>query len=155
MATAGTTALMRTCIVLGEAMAAARDPWWIIGSAAVALHGADAGMIGDVDVVLSVPDAHRLCAMRDVAIGQTAAHPLFRSRLFARWTGTPLAIELMAGFEVATADGWHPVNPVSRQRIETGGATVYVPVAGELIALLRLFGRRKDLTRAAALARSA
>ena len=42
-------AVRDSCARIGAAMVHARQPWWVIGSAAVALHGADAGAIGDVD----------------------------------------------------------------------------------------------------------
>lgn len=52
--------LIASLKAIGTVMNDAYDPWWIIASAAVALHGADAGHISDVDVLLSVDDAMRI-----------------------------------------------------------------------------------------------
>ena len=147
-----TPALVMTCARLSTAMASARNRWWIIGSAAVALHGADAGEVRDVDVLLSRRDAAALCTAEGIAIRPASPHPLFRSALFARWTATPLTVELMAAFDVATADGWRREAPVSRVCIETTAGPIYVPDCAELVAILRRFGRPKDIVRAAALA---
>lgn len=49
--------LLATLNAVGNIMVEARDAWWIIASAGVALHGADRGHVGDVDVLLSVDDA--------------------------------------------------------------------------------------------------
>lgn len=45
-----TPALSASLSAIGSVMAEAHDPWWIIASAAVALHGADPGHVSDVDV---------------------------------------------------------------------------------------------------------
>jgi len=54
-------ALSASLNAIGNVMAGADDPWWIIASAAVALHGADPGHVADVDVLLSIRDARRYC----------------------------------------------------------------------------------------------
>jgi len=51
---------------VGTIMDAACDPWWIIASGAVALHGADTGQVADVDVLLSVTDATRILPAIDI-----------------------------------------------------------------------------------------
>jgi len=45
---------------VGTIMDAACDPWWIIASGAVALHGADTGQVADVDAlsVKRIPGGH-------------------------------------------------------------------------------------------------
>lgn len=53
----------------------------------------------------------------------------------------------MADLELCTADGWQPVRPLTR--VARGG--VFVPDREELRAILRAFGREKDLARAALL----
>jgi hypothetical protein len=54
----------------------------------------------------------------------------------------------MAGFYVATADGWMEVLPRTRVPVLVEGCAAYVPDRAELAAMLRLFGRPKDLERA-------
>jgi hypothetical protein len=126
----------------------AERSWWIIGSAGVALHGAEAGQIRDIDVVLSHSDAeryfHRL-ALPNIA---STGDPLFRSDLFARWTETPVEIEMMAGLRVKTETGWEPLSIQSRVKVGDG---LFVPSRDELRAILMSFGREKDLQRAARL----
>jgi hypothetical protein len=61
-----TLALGETLARVADALAGARHPWWIIGSAAVALHGADV-TVGDVDVLLGEEDAR--CSARRCSRG--------------------------------------------------------------------------------------
>lgn len=104
-------------------MASASDDWWIIGSAAVALHGAAPVTVADIDV---------LCSERDARA------------VVARWTGLPLAVEFMAGFRVRGA----VVALTTRELVRVAGGVVAVPSREELRALLVSFGREKDLVRA-------
>ncbi|WP_310596167.1 hypothetical protein [Sphingomonas sp.] len=146
-----TPTLASTLAAVAKAMAPATRPWWVIGSAAVALHDVAAGEVRDVDVLIDPVDVTALFGELSIAPITLAPDPLFRSDVFARWTGAGLPVEFMAGFSVATVDGWSAVRPVTRQAIALGAATVYTPDRAELIALLRRFGRPKDLRRAAAL----
>lgn len=122
--------------------------WWIIGSAAVALHGVDPGPIGDVDVLLGPADARRLIPTLGVETSPGRPDERFRSTIFARWTAPPLPVEFMAGLELREDGRWHAVLP--RTRIALGG--VFAPDRADLIAILHRFGRDKDLRRAALLA---
>ena len=139
--------LRKTLVMVAEAMRDARDPWWIISSAAVALHGVAPIVVGDVDVLTSVGDARRLMDALGITPIEDGASSLFRSTLFGRWQTPPLVVETMAGFHVATAAGWTEVLPRTRVPILVDGCTVYVPDRVELAGMLRLFGRRKDLER--------
>ena len=127
----------------------AEQPWWIFGSAAVAVHGGEPGEIRDIDVVLDHNDAER--CMRRLKLPNLArsGDPLFRSDLFARWTEPPVDIELMAGLQVMRDGHWRRLSIHSR---ETAGDGLFVPSRQELCSILTWFGREKDLRRAAALA---
>lgn len=131
---------------VAAALHSARDPWWVIGSAAVRLHGGDTS-VADIDVLVSARDAERLLEAwpGEATIGGASAQ--FRSHPFARLDGAALPVELMADLELCTADGWQPVRPLTR--VARGG--VFVPDREELRAILRAFGREKDLARAALL----
>lgn len=142
-----TTALQ----AVGALMRAAHDPWWVIASAAVALHGADAGQVGDIDVLLSVDDAKRILPMLGVEPAAGSAHRDFRSALFGTWRGTALPVEFMAGFAYRSGTGWVQVEPASRQRIDIAGTTLFIPDRTELRRLFEAFGRPKDIARARAL----
>jgi hypothetical protein len=140
--------LRETLIEVADLCAPAADPWWIISSAAVALHGAEIDQVRDVDVLMSVHDAAaallRAGARHDG--GQGAAR--FRSQVFGVWSGAPLPVEIFGGFEFAGAEGWTPVRPQTRHRVELDGRGLFVPAAAELRAMLIGFARPKDLARA-------
>ncbi|VVT11143.1 conserved hypothetical protein [Sphingomonas sp. EC-HK361] len=139
--------LERVAALLGKA----DEPWWIIGSAAVALHGGAADEIGDIDVLLGTADALRLVDELGLARCESGNDPLFRSAIFARWTAPPLPVEFMAGLHVADAGQWASVVPQSRELIRCGDVMIGVPSRAELRAILLLFGRPKDLRRATTL----
>ena len=128
-------------------MREARDPWWVISSAAVALHGVVPITVADVDVMTSVEDARRVMTRLGVVPARESASLMFRSAVFGRWTAPPLMVEIMAGFHVANAAGWTEVIPRTRVPILVEEAIVYVPDRVELAEMLRLFGRPKDLER--------
>ena len=55
-----TPSLRHSLAMLAGAVADAADDWWIIGSSAVALHGANVQRVRDVDLLMSANDAERL-----------------------------------------------------------------------------------------------
>ncbi|MDR6789589.1 hypothetical protein J2Y58_002962 [Sphingomonas sp. BE138] len=131
---------------VAAALRGAEDPWWVIGSAAVRLHGADTA-VADVDVLVSARDAARMLAAWPGTVTIGAASARFRSHPFARAEGGAMPVEVMAELEVRADGAWRPVRPVSR--VPIGG--VFVPERAELAAILLSFGRPKDLARAALL----
>lgn len=128
-------------------MAAARDPWWVIGSAAVHLHGADT-TVADVDILTSGADGVRLLDRLGVAPTANVESLRFRSRPYARLFIAALPIEIMGDLHVRTAGTWCPVRPQTRVR----RGDVFIPDRAEMIAILRTFGREKDMRRVALLA---
>lgn len=70
------------------------DPWWIIGSAAVVLHGGDT-TVADVDVLTTAAGARAVCAAWGRVPGAAAPHERFASVVFERLMDAPLPIELM------------------------------------------------------------
>ncbi|MGY2736859.1 hypothetical protein [Sphingomonas sp. UYP23] len=145
-------ALSASLTAVGTIMGQANDPWWIIASAAVALHGADPGHVADVDVLLSIADAKRILPTIGVAVRAGSAHATFRSSIFGTWPGTILPVEFMADFQRRSGGEWLPVQPTTRQAIAVDGAVVFVPEKAELQAMLVTFGRPKDLEQARSLA---
>ena len=128
-------------------MAEARDDWWVIGSAAVVLHGARGGRARDIDVMLSVVDARRILPGLGVALTPGRADDRFRSDFYCSWQAPPVPVDFMAGFHVRGA------LLVPRTREASADAPgIFVPSREELLAILRTFGRAKDLERAALLA---
>ncbi|MEH3104079.1 MAG: hypothetical protein PGN12_09265 [Sphingomonas phyllosphaerae] len=133
-------------VQVATALRDARDPWWVIGSAAVRLHGGDTS-VADIDVLTSAQDAERLLETWAGAATIGGASDRFRSHPFARLDGAALPVEVMADLELRTESGWQRVRPLTR----VARGDVFVPDRDELRAILRAFGRGKDLARAALL----
>ena len=140
--------------LVAETLADAEDDWWLVGGAAVALQGLDIA-IADIDVLMSRRDIDRVIARLGIAPVQGVASDRIRSEVWARWTTPPAAVDLMTGLKVRSDGRWMRVAPASRQAVNVEGRTLYVPARSELIEILRLFGRPKDLERAEGLARIA
>jgi hypothetical protein len=146
--------LRKTIIATASLMTEARDPWWIISGAAAAIHGAHPIKVSDVDVMLSVSDAHRIFSRVGISKAPPSDHPRFRSEAFGQWAECPLVVEFMANFMLRELDGvWRPMKPATRQQIRVEAATVFVPEIGELRAMFERFGRPKDNERIALLDR--
>ena len=143
--------LAGTLDVIAAGCAALQDDWWVFGGAAMALAGVPDLSPPDVDLIVSERDAQSLIAAWDAQIQTGAPSPLFRSRIFARATTTPLPIEVMAGFEVCEAGQWSPVLPTTRQPVAFGAGAIVIPSAAEQAQICRRFGRPKDLARLDAL----
>jgi hypothetical protein len=129
-------------------VADAEDDWWIIGSAAVALHGANVAKVRDVDLLMSARDSRQLLERVGGKPREAQPSAQFRSEVFGTWYDPPLPIEVMGEFSLNTADGWRRVIPETREERRIEGQDFYVPSVGELKELLRSFGRPKDLERA-------
>jgi hypothetical protein len=142
------SALAASLAQVAEVLHDAKEPWWIIGSVAVALHEVDPGEICDIDVLLGHNDALRYFSQLNLHNLALLGDGLFRSDIFGRWAEPPVEIEMMAGLKVKTAGGWQPVLIQSR---ETAAGGLYIPSRLELRSILISFGREKDLLRAAAL----
>lgn len=137
---------------VGHIMQQAKDRWWIISSAAVALHGADAGRVADVDLLLSMADAARILPTLGIDVRPGPCHPDFRSDIFATWHGAPLPVEFMAGFSCRVGAQWRMIWPETRQAVQVGTAAIFVPERTELRRIIEAFGRPKDMARARSLA---
>jgi len=148
-----TPELARTLAMVAEGAADAADPWWIIGSTAVLLHGGDVGRVKDVDLMMSAEDADAFLRRAGVTKRGGEVSDRFRSRVFGTWASPPVPVEVFGGFEVAQGGVWRPVTFETREPVRASGAQVFVPSAQELIRLLHSFGRPKDLDRARLLQR--
>lgn len=145
--------LESTLLALQPALELARHPWWILGSAAVVLHGADPDEIWDVDVLLDRRDCEAVFARLGLEPKPGKPDSRFRSAVFHRWNQASLPVELFAGFCILEAGEWREFLPETRIAAGLGAARAFVPERAELIALLRRFGRNKDLRRIEALSR--
>lgn len=143
-----TPALAETLARVAEAASDTKDPWWIIGSAAVVLHGRDIPHVKDVDLLMSARDAETLLRRVGERPKAGEANNRFRSLVFGCWTQPPIPVEVMGGFSIATPAGWRDVTLSTREAVTVGGARVFVPSVEELVRLLHSFGRPKDVERA-------
>lgn len=140
--------LQRSLRAVAGAMVEARDPWWIIGSGAVALLGGAPVTAADLDVLLSEEDAARLLPLLGLAAAPGGVDSRFRSRIYARWDVPELPVEFMAGFALRREEQWQDVAPATRIAHSLGDTLLYTPDRGEMRAILQSFGRPKDLRRA-------
>jgi hypothetical protein len=145
------TALEASFDVIAEGCAGLSDPWWVFGSAGMALVGVPGLSPPDVDLIVSERDARVLVTVWGARPIEAAPSPLFRSKLFAKAQVAPLPIEIMAGFEAFSDGAWSPVAPASRLAIPWRGGALYTPSPAEQAAICRRFGRPKDLARVALL----
>ena len=127
-----------------------RDPWWVIGSAAMRLGGIADIEPADIDVLCSAGDAERLIAAwqehLDVAY-MPHDDDRFRSR-FARFGHLPMPLEVMGDLQVHADGVWQPIRIEATQRAWCDGYVVQIATWQEQIRVLRLFGRDKDLVKA-------
>jgi hypothetical protein len=119
-------------------------PWGLIGSGALMLIGAPFDEAADLDVVTSAEAARRLldawAAWRVDGPSKAPDGP-FRSEVFARFATPWGAVEVMGGLRVRGA-------ALAIEALESGPP---LPTAAEQLRILRLFGRPKDLEKAARL----
>lgn len=121
------------------------QPWWLIGSAALFLSGVPV-TVRDVDLYgpTEVIEAARIAL--GVAVSPSRADNRFRSRPYFQYRPPGgMEIDFMGGLQVFSAGGWRGLQIESDAWIEG----VRVPTLSEQAALLRLFGRPKDVARLA------
>jgi hypothetical protein len=147
--------LGQTLAMVAAAAEDAAQPWWIIGSTAMALHGIPSAWLGtgaahakDVDLMMSAADAERLLRRVGGELRDAGGSDRFRSAVFGLWRAPPIPVEVFGGFSLAERGGWREVTLATRQAVTVAGARVFVPSREELVRLLRAFGRPKDLERA-------
>lgn len=146
-----TAALVETLSMLAQAVQDAEDDWWIIGSAAVVLHGGQVPHLKDVDLMMSARDAEAILRRVGGQRGGAEKSERFQSDIFGVWSEPPVPIEIFGGFRLAAGGAWREVSFATREPVAVGNARVFVPSAAELVRLLHSFGRAKDLERAACL----
>ena len=143
--------LAATLEVLAAAARDLRGPWWVFGGAAMAQAGLEDLATPDVDVLAAPDDARQLIEALGGVILEDPGHGLFRSRVFGRASATPVPIEVMADMDVRAGTEWTRVSFATRLPVALNAGPVFIPTIDEQIATCRLFGRPKDLQRAARL----
>lgn len=120
------------------------EPWTVIGSGALILLGLPLEAANDLDIVTSVDGAGRLRVVWADCLCPAEARPPdgpFRSEDFARYETSWGPVEVMGGLKVRG----EPLMIGARL------AELPIPSAAEQLRILRLFGRPKDLAKAARL----
>lgn len=135
---------------LAEDMAESHNPWWIFGSAAVALHGSAEGPLKTIDVAVSPGDFRRLVATHGPS-NKGFSSPLLRARQLLSLEIDGVHARIMHVPEVHAQGRWHAIRPATRLAFRVNDATLYTPERAELIALLELAGTKRDLAAAARL----
>jgi hypothetical protein len=131
---------------IGRELADCTEPWWLIGSAAMAVHGAPVA-VRDIDILLAPAGARALLKRRGMRAEPGVPSALFRSDIFAAWEATPYRVELFAGFHVREGQAWRELVPETREVRAVNGVCLFLPAVPELIAWGRLFSRDKDRDR--------
>ena len=119
-------------------------PWVVIGSGALMLLGAPVEAAADLDIVTDRAAARRLRVLWEswLQCGEAkASDGSFRSEDFARYDTPWGPVEVMGGLHVGSA----ALVVAERHSI------LPIPTAGEQLRILHLFGRPKDLAKAAML----
>jgi hypothetical protein len=124
-----------------------QDDYWIISSAAVALHVDQDIQTADVDLLVSSKDAEAIMQQFELDNCADQENALFKSDMLLRYDDLALPIEVMAGFAVHSGGEWRPIWPQTREQIIASGSIFFVPSRAELSEMLALFGRPKDLAR--------
>jgi hypothetical protein len=106
-------ATVRTLVAVAHALEDARDHWWLIGGAAVALHGL-AIDVADVDVLMSEHDLRHIMTELHLTARQGMPVDRIRSDIWVRWTALPLSVDLMTGLQVRRGEEWVRVTPITR-----------------------------------------
>ncbi len=137
------TALQATADFLSDT----DDPWWVLGSAAMALIGVDPGEVRDIDVLVSPRDAQALMRVHGLTNQADGGTHRFRSHYFLQPNLGDIPVEVMSGYQIFESGSWLPVAPASRLAVTVGEATAFVPDRADQIDLLKRLGRPKDLNR--------
>ncbi|WP_420961329.1 hypothetical protein [Brucella sp. IR073] len=144
----GAAPLERTLAAIAEAAPDGAEDWWIIGSTAMHLSGYTDVAPDDVDIFASRETAMGFLRYWKVEPAVPKTHPQFRSDPFTSiYLPGCLRIELMGNLEVKHGEAWKSLRLVTREKVHG----VYIPSSEEQVAIFRLFGREKDLDKAARL----
>ncbi len=139
--------LIRSAQCIARVMPADGD-WWIIGSAALALSGIPVEP-KDIDV-FAASDVIELARRGLGATAIPSGSDRFRSSPYFQFEPEGgLPIDFMGGLEVLVANVWISLQIESRAAVTVGSITLFIPNLEEQARILHLFGRPKDLTRAA------
>ena len=139
---------------LAPALATIEPPWCVIGSAAMMIAGAPVADCPDLDIMATTAGALALEAAwagRRDRVNTPSDGGAFRSR-FSAYDFPSGRVEVMGDLLLLQDGRWTPVAIPEAVPTAFAGRMVRIPARQAQIDLLQLFGRPKDLARAALLA---
>lgn len=142
---------IETLECMASCLKKAGEPWMVFGGAALALHGATAGPIKDIDVILDRQVAERLSILLALENHSDQRSDRFRSDMLLRPDFGPIPVELLGGFRVKRGEVWIPIDCSDTVAVSVGSQTVFIPNRDRLASIFRLCGREKDMLRASLL----
>jgi hypothetical protein len=126
------------------------DPWCVIGSAALVISGIGGVTPEDIDVVSTKRTLDKLLMKAGTGPVVPKPNALFRSDPFGRIVREgALDIEVQGDLEVCIDGEWRPLVISTREAVQVGRHHIYVPALAEQADIFKLFGRPKDLAKAA------
>jgi hypothetical protein len=144
--------LETSLIQLAKFMAGTSAPWWIIGSSAMVVAGVDGVIPDDVDVTADGPMLTQILEDAVGAIAEPLPHTKFRSLPYTRTKVVGgLDIEFQGDLDLWENGDWQRLKINSRIAVNVGDTVVYIASVEEQLAILRRFGRDKDLAKASLL----
>lgn len=126
-----------------------KDDFYIIGGSAMVLLGIDIGFTKDIDILTSHRDAETLKQCwadwldADSVLSKST---LFRSG-YARFLFPAMDVEALGELEICKGGIWYPVTVNEYTTVEVGGLNIRIPTLNDMVRILYLFGRDKDLSR--------
>lgn len=126
-----------------------QDDYFIIGGAALFLLDVPIKRTHDIDILCSKRDAASLCdrwARFKNEDPNTTDDELFKSD-FHQFVFPNIEVEVQGELMVKKGDVWVPIKVESYQEVKLDKVKVKVPTLAEMLRILRLFGRPKDLKR--------
>lgn len=139
--------LEETLLRLTDLMSDCVDPWCIFGGAALYLHGYRDMPFSDIDVLISIADCERLCAIRDLRNEADGGTDRFRSDFLLHPHLGPLDVEIMSNFEIFADKQWHRIDIESPNETRFRSAIVPVASLDKVRSIFQRSGRDKDLAR--------
>ncbi|MBA4853131.1 hypothetical protein [Emticicia sp. BO119] len=135
---------------LSDDLAKLQDPFYIIGSSALVLTRIPLEITDDIDLLTSSRDASFLKELWEAnkvrEYTPDGAHK-FRS-VFGRFQWENILVEVMGDLEVFHHGEWQILQITEYFEININQLSVRIPTLNEQERIFRLFGRKKDLTKA-------
>lgn len=122
--------------------------WWVIGSTALALSGIDVAP-RDVDVFAASDVIEAARAVLDVPAVPSGSDRFRSSPYFQFCPEGGVDIDFMGGLQVCSNGKWIGLQIETVSPLRCGNSTIFLPTLDEQVRILNLFGRPKDLARAA------